>query len=243
MTVDDITEYGRETDADSEAAANVPERGVGVTDRTWRRLGHELTNARSIADFVGTVERYGWTPPLLALALLGVVRGVFAYLSEPFAMSQGYVFAGWQLALGINLLYGLFFVGFVCFFYFGVAGAIAGHLSEETAMETAMFKVGGYLMLLFVPVVVVSAVLVTTIPAPETVVAGAEPVSEVVASHEAVANSPQMRIVGTMMAGVWILVGFLLLPVVSELYGIDKKRSVLSVLPVTLVAVVATQLL
>lgn len=241
MTVDDITEH--ETDAKPNTGPYASEAAVVTTDRSWRRLGHELTHARSIGDFVGTVERYGWTPPLLGLVLLGVVRGVFEYLSEPFAMSKGYVFNGWQLALGINLLYGLFFVGFMCFLYFGVAGAIAGYFSDETAMERSMFKVGGYLMVLFVPVVAVAAALAVTIPSPETVIAGVEPVSEVVASHNAVAHTPQMRIVETMMAGVWILVGFLLLPVVSELYGIDKKASVLSVLPVTLVAVVATQLL
>lgn len=241
MTVDHATEH--ETDAEPNAGPYASEASVVTADRSWRRLGHELTHARNIGDFVETVERYGWTPPLLGLLLLGVVRGVFEYLSEPFAMSKGYVFSGWQLALGINLLYGLFFVGFVCFLYFGVAGAIAGHLSDETEMERSMFKVGGYLMVLFVPVVAIAAALAVTIPAPETVVAGAEPVAEVVQSHSAVVNTTQMRAIGTMMAGVWILVGFLLLPVVSELYGIDKKASVLSVLPVTLVAVVATQLL
>lgn len=52
-----------------------------------------------------------------------------------------------------------------------------------------------------------------------------------------------MQLFSLLMAGGWILVGFLMLPVVSELYEVEKKQSVFAVLPLTLVAVVATQLL
>ncbi|WP_227378697.1 hypothetical protein [Haladaptatus halobius] len=243
MSRDDTPESGYNMDVDSNADPHAPGIGVDATARTWRRLGRELTNARSISGLVGTVERYGWIPPLLGLLLSGVARGIFEHLSEPFAMSQGYVFSGWQLALGINLFYGFFFVAFSWFLYFGVIGAFAGYFSEETKMETTVFKVGGYLMVLFVPLVAVGSALALTIPAPEPVVAGAAPATAVARTHEVVADTHQMRIVGTMMASGWILVGFLMLPIVSELYDVDNRASVLSVLPATLVAVTATQLL
>ncbi|WP_129113902.1 hypothetical protein [Halegenticoccus tardaugens] len=240
MSTDDVPEFGR--DADATPAPRVSSGGE-VSERSWRRLGHELTHAGSVRDCVGTVERYGWLPPLLGLLVHGLSRGIFEHLAEPFAMSQGYVFAGWPLALGINLFYGLFFVGFTWFLYFGVVGALAGYFSEKTTLDTTVFKIGGYLTLLFVPLVALAAALALTIPAPDPVIAGAAPATEVAETHRAVRDTIQMRIVDVTMAGGWILVGVLMLPVVSELYDVDKKASVLSVLPVTLVAVTATQLL
>ncbi|WP_227356425.1 hypothetical protein [Haladaptatus salinisoli] len=242
MSADDTPQYGYDTDVDSNSDPRAT-GGGDATRRPWRRLAAELTSARSVSDLVGTVERYGWIPPLFGLLLSGVARGVFEHLAEPFAMSHGYVFSGWQLALGINLCYGFFFVAFSWFLYFGVIGSFAGYFSEVTKMETTIFSVGGYLMVLFVPAVAVGSALVLTIPAPEPVVAGAAPAPAVARTHEAVANTLQMRIVGAMMAGGWVLVGFLMLPVVSELYDVDGRASVLSVLPATLVAVTATQLL
>lgn len=242
MAPDDAPEYGYDPEMDRDADPHGSAVGADVSDQTYRQLARELTSAGSVRELVGTIKRYGWAAPLLGLVLYGFTRGVFEHLSEPFAMSQGYVFTGWQLALAINLFYGLFFVGFTWFLYFGVIGAIAGFFSEETAMDTAVFKVGGYLSVLFVPVLAVASLIVLTIPAPETVVAGAESTQAVAETHRAVANTLQMRIVDTLMAGVWILVGFLMLPVIGELYDVDMKESVFSVLPVTLIAVVATQL-
>lgn len=240
MAPDDAPDYGYDPEMDRDADPHGP--GVGAADQTYRQLARELTSARSVRELVGTIKRYGWAPPFLGLILYGFMRGVFEHLMEPFAMSQGYDFAGWQLALGINVLYGLFFAGFTWFLYFGVIGAIAGFFSEERDMDTTVFKVGGYLSVLFVPVLAVASLVVLTIPAPETAVSGATSTQAIAEMHRAVANTLQMRIVGTLMAAVWIVIGFLMLPVIGELYDVDMKESVFSVLPVTLIAVVATQL-
>ncbi|WP_254274587.1 hypothetical protein [Haloarcula marina] len=216
--------------------------GVGVPEQSYRQLVRELANARSMQDLVGTMKRYGWLPPIVGLLLYGFTRGIFEHLTEPFAMSQGYIFTGWQLALGINLLFGVFIVGFTWFLYFGVAGSIAGFFSDKTNMDSTVFKAGGYLSVLFVPVLVISWFLALTIPAPEAVVAGVEPTADVIETHRVVANSPQMRIVDLLLSATWIVVGFLLLPIISELYDINRKQSVISVLPVTLLAVIGTQL-
>jgi hypothetical protein len=240
VSSDDAPEVGY--DPGGEASQPAPVTPSDDVERSPRRLVHELTNAGSVRGLVRTMERYGWAPPFLGLLAHGAVRGVFEHLSEPFAMSQGYVFAGWQLALAINLLYGTALVVLSWFLYFGVIGSFAGFLSETTDMETAVFKVGGYLTVLFVPLLLVGAALVVTIPAPDPVVAGVDPTSEVVETHRAVANSLQMRVVNTLLSAGWILVGFLMLPVVSELYDVGRRESVVAVLPVTLVAVVAAQL-
>lgn len=243
MNADDTSEYGYDPDVDREADPTDPVVPGDVAERSWRQLGHELTNARSVEGLVASVERYGWAPPFLGFLLLGSARGVFEFLSEPFAMSQGYVFAGWQVALGINLVYGFFSVAFSWFMYYGVIGGLAGYFSDETSMNTTIFKVGGYLSVLFVPLVIVGSAVALTIPSPEAAVAGVDSATAVAETHETVEDSPQMQLFGMLMASGWILVGFLMLPVVAELYDIDKKESVFAVLPVTLVAVVATQLL
>lgn len=240
MAPDDPPEYGYDPEMDRDADPHGP--AVGAADQTYRQLARELTSARSVRELVGTIRRYGWAAPLFGLCLYGLSRGVFEHLSEPFAMSMGYIFTGWELALAINLFYGFFFVGFTWFLYFGVIGAIAGFFSDVTTMDTAVFKAGGYLSVLFVPVLTVASLIVLTIPAPESVVAGAESTEAVAETHRAVAETFQMRVVDTLMAGAWIVVGFLMLPVIGELYDIDMRESVFSVLPVTLIAVVATQL-
>lgn len=219
-----------------------PRDQTNTAERSWRRLGHELTHAGNVRGLVETVGRYGWAPPFVGLLAHAGTRGVFEHLSEPFAMSQGYVFAGWQLALAINLLYGAALVTLTWFLYFGVIGSLAGLFSETTKMDVVVFKIGGYLMVLFVPVLVVGAGLVVTIPPPDPVVAGVDPTTEVIETHHVVANSLQMRVVDTLLSAVWIVVGFVMLPVVSELYDVDGPASVFAVLPVTLIAVVGTHL-
>lgn len=241
MSSDDSPEYGYDPDVRRDADPHAV--GADVPEQSYRQLARELTSAGSVRDLTDTIKRYGWLPPFLGLLLHGVARGAFEFLSEPFAMSEGYVFTGWQLALLINVVYGAFLVGFSWFMYFGVIGAIAGFFSDETSMETDVLKVGGYLTVLFVPLMAIASLLALSTPAPETVVAGAESTARVAETHRAVDNSLQMRIVDVILAGGWIVVGFLMLPVVGDLYDVDRKESVLSVLPVTLVAVVATQLI
>lgn len=238
----DVRETGYDPHADGDADPHDPALGADADDRSWRQLGHELTHADSVRDLVGTMRRYGWAPPLLGLLLTGVFKGVFEHLSEPFAMSKGYVFTGWEFALGINLFFGFFLAAFSWFLYFGVIGSLAGYFSTETKMETATFKAGGYLILIFVPLLAVSSALAYTISPPDTVVAGVESATRVAETHQQVSDTPQMRIADVLLSGGWILVGFLMIPVVSELYDISRKASVMSVLPVTIIAVVGTQL-
>jgi hypothetical protein len=242
MDTDDPGDQGYSPDVDRDADPHDQSLGASVPERSYRQLFYELRTARNTRDLVDTIRRYSWVLPLASLLLYGLTRGVFEFLTEPFAMSQGYTFTGWQIAAGINVLFGLFVSGFTWFLFFGVVGAIAGFFSDVTKLDTTMFKVGGYLSVLFVPVVVVSWFIALTIPAPDAVVAGAEPTTEVIETHRSVANASQMRLIDTMLSVTWIVIGFLLLPIVSELYDISSKQSVLSVLPVTLIAVVGTQL-
>lgn len=241
MSADDGSP-GYDTEYDPTADPHASEIGVGSERLAYRQLPRRLREARNVAELVETVRRYGVPPAAVALLLYGVARGVFEFLSEPFAISRGYVFTGWPGALAINLIYGLALAGFTCFLYFGVIGALAGFLSDEKAFDVDIFKAGAHLLLLFVPLLAVSGVIATTIPPSVAAVAGdgAPAVAEV---HRAVAGTVQMRAVGVILAAGWIAVGFLLLPIVRELYDIDRKASVLAVLPVTLIAVVATVLI
>lgn len=232
---------GYDTDFDKDADPHDPTIGEGVSQRSLRHLGYKLTHAEDVEDLVGTIQRYGWAVPIAALLFHSVFRGAFEFLTEPFAMSQRYVFSGWKLALVINFIYGLFLVGFAWFLYFGVIGSFAGFFSEKTKMETTVFKVGGYLMVLFVPVLVVSSILAVTIAPPDAAVAGVDPAFELAETHQQVSSTPQMRLINALFAAGWVVVGFLMIPVISQLYDVSTKVSVLTVLPVTLIAVVGTQ--
>lgn len=243
MTPDDSTGTGYDPGVDRNADPHGPEVGADAVERTWRQLGHELTHAESVRSLVGTVERYGWAPPLLGIALHGTVRGVFEHLVDPYAISHGYTFPLWELALSINVFRGLFLVAFSWFMYFGIVGSLAGLLSDEKAMDTAVFKVGGYFTVLFVPVFLLAIPVVLTIPAPETGGAGVDQLTRVRTSYQSIYNSPQMQVVGVLKAVAWTVTGFLMLPVVEELFDLTKKESVVAVLPVTVAAVVSTQLL
>lgn len=245
MTADESTddgEVGYDPGVDRGADPHGPAVGEDAVRRDWGQLAAELTSAESVRDLVGTVERYGWAPPLAGLALHGVVRGGFEHLVDPYAMSQGYAFPGWELALAINVVYGFFLVAFAWFLYFGLVGALAGLVSEARSMDVAVFKVGGYLTVLFLPVFLVAIPIVLTIPAPETAADGGS-VDRVRAATQAVYRTPQMQLVGVLKAVAWTVTGLVMLPVVGELYDVDQKGSVFAVLPVTLAAVVSTQLL
>lgn len=238
---DDDGSPGYDTDYDPTADPHAPDIGGDAERPRYRELPQRLTSAENVTALVETMRLYGWLPPFLALLVQGGVRGVFEYLSEPFAVAHGYVFEGWLIALAINLAYGVFISGFLLFLYFGVIGAFAGLLSDTKDMETAIFKVGGYLLLIFVPLLAVSAAIAFTIP-PSVAAVSSQSAPEFAEAHRSVAATLQMRVVGFVLAAGWIVIGFLMLPVVSELYDIGRKGSVASVLPVTLVAVIGTVL-
>ncbi|MCU4802479.1 hypothetical protein OB920_19120 [Halobacteria archaeon HArc-gm2] len=240
MSADDSSP-GYDTGYDPSADPHGPDVGVGGRELTYRRLPTEFRDAESVAELVATIRAYGWLPPALALVTYGVTRGVFEFTSETYAIANGYFFEAWPAAVLINLVFGLFLGGFSWFLYFGIVGVFAGFFTEDTSIDTGVFKAGAYLLLVFVPLLVISGVIATTIPASVVTLSG-EGAPAVADAHRALAATTQMRVVGVLIAAGWGAVGFLLLPIVRELYGIDRKAAVVSVLPATLVAVVATVL-
>lgn len=232
---------GYDTGYDPSADPHGPGVGGDGTKLTYRRLPSAFRGAESVAELVATIRAYGWLPPALALVAYGVTRGGFEFVSETYAIANGHVFEAWPAAVLINVVFGLFLGGFSWFLYFGVVGVFAGVFTEETSIDTGIFKAGAYLLLVFVPLLAVSAVIAATIPASVVTLSG-EGAPAVADAHRALAATPQMRVVGVLLAAGWAVVGFLLIPIVGELYGIDRRASVVSVLPVTLVAIVATVL-
>lgn len=207
--------------------------------RGWRTLGPELRSIESIKDFVRTVTVYGWGPPLVALVIHGAVRGVFEHLTDPFIISAGYWFVGWQFALFVNFVYGTAIVVFSWFLYFGLVGSLAGYLSSERHMDVGIFKVGAYLSLLFVPVFLVGWIIALTLSVPEGVTVG----TTQAAAQSYVRDTLQLRVVAFLKGLTWILIGLVLLPIVSDRYSLGRKGSVLAVLPPTMAAILATQLI
>lgn len=225
-------------DADSEPGPDPDHRAAGWTVlRPWRML----LQSDDIEEMIGVVRRYGWLPALFGFALHALSRGAFEYVSDPDIIRAGYVFEGWPVALGINLFFGASVVLFSWFLYFGLVGSIAGFFSETTDMTVDVFKFGGYLTVLFAPVFLVAALLLTTVTVPEGTPASFESTEAAaefaMRANSAVYDTPQMHAVRVLKALVWVLTGFLMLPVVQHLFDIDEKQSVLSVLPVTLVGV------
>lgn len=217
--------------------ADVPEAGVG-------ELLYRLRTAGSVGEVADTIDLHGWSVPLAVLGLVGFVRGVFEYLTDPFVIAEGYVFPGWPAAFVINVVYGVFVVAFAWFLFFGLIGSFAGYFSAVRAMDTAVLKVGAYLSALFVPVFVVGSALALTLSVPDAVTVLEDPdaVGSITTGTGYVRGTAQMRAVAVLKGVAWIVAGFLSLPVVSYRYELDRGRSVASVLPVTLAAVVATQL-
>lgn len=205
----------------------------------WR----ELVGAADVDTAVDTVGRYGWLPVAVGLLVHALARGLFQYVSDPFIMMEGYVFQGWPVAAAITAFEAFFLVVFAWFIYFGAIGVIAGFVSTERIMAPDIFKAGGYLTVLFAPVFLVGSAVIATVTAPESVAEiTAEQSGDIAVQSEAYAavyDTVQMQIVQTLKAAVWIVTGFLMLPVVAKLYAIDAKGSVAAVLPVTLVAVFA----
>lgn len=204
----------------------------------WR----ELVSASDVDAAVDAIGRYGWSPVAVGLLVHALARGLFQYVSDPFIMMEGYVFRGWPVAAAVTLFEAFFLVAFAWFVYFGAVGVIAGFVSTERIMAPDVFKVGGYLTALFAPAFLVGSAVIATVSAPESVAEitadGPGDIAVQSEAYAAVYDTLQMRIVQTLKAVVWILIGFLMLPVVSRLYAIDEKGSVAAVLPVTLVAVI-----
>ena len=217
-------------------------RGAGRTVlQPWRKL----VRSHDIEEMIGVVRRYGWLPALLGLALHAIARGAFEYVSSPTVVIEGYLFAGWWVALAVNLFFGAAVVVFSWFLYFGLVGSIAGFFSEKHDLAVETFKFGGYLTALFAPVFLLGSVLIVTITVPEGAGAGAtetgdEALEFALRSYSFVYDTPQMHVVRVLKSIAWIVTGFVMLPIVQHLYEIDEKQSVVSVLPLTLAGVVTS---
>lgn len=240
MSADDGS-TGYDSGYDPSADPHGPAVGAEGTELRYRDLPTRFRNAGSLSGLLATIRAYGPLPPLLALFVYGVARGVFEFLSGAYPIANGYFFTAWPAALGIDVLYGLFFGGFTWFLYFGVIGALAGFFSAEKAIDTAVLQTGAYLLLLFVPLLAVGSVLAVTIPSSVAVAPGTGPEARI-AVQRAIAGTVQMRVAGFLLAAGWVVVGFLLIPFVAQCYDVSRKASVVSVLPPTLLAMLATVL-
>ncbi len=143
---------------------------------------------------------------------------------------RGYVFPAWPAALVVNLLFGAFVVVFSWFLYFGLIGVVAGTLSDDHVMETDVFKIGGYLLTLFAPVFSRhdpdgDGRCPDGLHTEGVSGNGAEAAEFAMTSYSFVYDTPQMHAVRTLKAIAWIVVGFLMLPVVGRLYEIDENEA------------------
>ena len=210
-----------------------PEAGRGV-----RAFVLELRDVRDVSGFIDTATTYGWAPVVLALALHGTVRGVFEHLTDPFIIASGYWFPGWQFALLVNIVYGTAIVVFGWFLFFGLVASIGGYLSSVRHMDVGMFKIGAYLSLVFIPVFVIGSIISLTLTVPEALVVGTADET----AHTYVRRTLQLQLVAFLRGLTWIVIGFVLLPIVADRYALDRKASVVAVLPPTMGAILATQL-
>jgi hypothetical protein len=240
MSADDSSP-GYDTGYDPSADPHGPDVGLDGEELSYRALPRRFRSVGTLPELVVLVRAYGWAPPFGAFALCGVVAGLFQFLSGPYAIANGYFFTGWPAALLINLFFGVFLTGFFWFLYFGVIGAITGFFVEDRAFDTGVFQVGGYLLLVFVPPLLLGGLLATTIP-PSVVTATGQTPEARIAVQRALAATVQMQLAGFLLAAAWVVVGFLLIPIVAQLYGVSRKVSVGAVLPVTLLTVVTTLL-
>lgn len=239
MSSDDRPGY--DTGYDPAADPHGADVGAEGEELSYRALPRRFRSAETFGELVATVRAYGWLPPMGALAVCGVVAGLFQYVSGPYTIANGYFFRGWPAALLINVVFGLALAGFFWFLYFGVVGALAGFFTDDTAMETGVFQTGGYLLLVFVPPLLAGTLLAATIPRSVATGTGGSP-EAMIAVQRALAATVQMQVTSVLLAAGWVVVGFLLIPLVAQFYGITRKRSVAAVLPVTVLAVVATVL-
>lgn len=204
-----------------------------------------LRDAEGIAEFARIVAAHGWTVPIVLLACIGAIRSMFGYLTDPYVVMHGYVFPGWPAAYAINLIYSVFQMAFVWFIFFGLISAFAGLLSDVRAMDPAVFKTGSYLLTLFAPVFVLGAVLAFTITIPDSAaLPGAENGYglENPTAYSFIHDTVQLHLVNALQALTWAIIGYLTLPVVEHRFELDRKQAAIAVLPVTLAAVVATQI-
>jgi hypothetical protein len=240
MSADDGSP-GYDTGYDSSADPHGPDVGLDGERLDYRALPQRFRSAGTLPELVALVRAYGWLPPFAAVVLCGLAAGFFQFLSGPYTIANGYFFTGWPAALLINVFFGFFLTGFFWFLYFGVIGSLTGFFAEDTAIDKGIFQIGGYLLLLFVPALVVGGLLAVTIP-PSVVTAGSQTPEARIAVQRALAATVQMQLAGFLLAVAWVVVGFLLIPLVAQLYGVSRKVSVGAVLPVTLLTVVVTLL-
>ncbi|OVE84880.1 hypothetical protein [Natronolimnobius baerhuensis] len=213
-----------------------------TSDWTILQPWRELLGADTISAMIDVVRQYGWLPALFGVALHSLARGVFEYMSDPFVITEGYFFTWWPAALAVSLFFGTFIVIFSWFVYFGLIGVIAGFFSSKHDLAFDTFKFGGYLTAIFAPIFLLGSVIILTVTAPaegaQVAVENGDDFSEfATTAYSFVHDTPQMHVVQILKAAGWIITGFLMLPIVQHLYEIDEKRSVASVLPVTLAGV------
>lgn len=58
-------------------------------------------------------------------------------------------------------------------------------------------------------------------------------------SYQQIRASPQIGVVRALKALGWALIGFVLLPVLERNYELDQMRTVMAVLPVTLLVIIS----
>lgn len=211
----------------------------------WRRF----LKADSLHDAADVASQYGWLAPVSGVLVYALTRGFVTYVSDPLVIKEGYVFPGWMGALFVNVLYAFFLSGLIWFFVFGTIGAVAGLLAPSRGMNPDVFKVGGYLAVLFVPISIVSFGLALTVSAGDIGVANiaGSTVKEVgpklMESQVAMRATEQMTLVRLLRVSGWLIAVALVRPMLEELYDIGRIRSTVAVIPSTLAAVLGALLL
>jgi hypothetical protein len=210
----------------------------------WRAFLH----ADGFDGAARVAASYGWLGPALGLFVHLLFRTFVVYVADPVVMGKGYVFPGWLGALLLNFLFTISFAGLIWFLFFGTAGAFAGLLSGR-GTNVAVFKVGGYLATLFVPLSVVAFVLALTI-SPAEVGASAiggtdveQVASRVMDVQLSVRATRQMQTVRLLRAVGWLTAAVLLRPMLEELYEIGPLRSTAALVLPTIAAIMASLLL
>lgn len=209
----------------------------------------ELLRTNGFRDAVGTVSYYGWLPPIFGVVAHLLTQMFVVYVTEPFVIQADYIFPGWTGVFFVNLLYAFFLGGLIWFFFFGTTGAVAGLLASSRGLNTDVFKAGGYLAALFIPISIVSFALALTISAGDVGAASiegttaAEVAPKVMEVRMNIRATRQMRTVRFLRVIGWLTVAVLLRPMLEEFYDIGPVRSVAALVPSTMAVVLAAVLL
>ncbi|WP_136689814.1 hypothetical protein [Halorhabdus amylolytica] len=223
---------------------NSPFLDIGLLEIDFEPLApwRALRRAQTIDDVTSVILDYGWAGPMLGLLLHILVRTILIYVMEPIVIISGYLFDGAAVTMIVVFVYTSSFVLLAVFLYFGGVGAIAGFLSDERQYSPAVFKLGGYVSVLFIPLFLIGIVLALTVsgepyPLPSEPTANATTIATELAQYRReILTTPQMYAIRVLRMVGWAVIGFLILPIVGRLYELDRKRSVLSVLPPTMAA-------